>query len=141
MAVIDATILGGSPDWEPIGSTLKPPPHGTTVVQWAGMAGGDTGEPVQVGLFGDKSVQASGTIGTTTMLHLQGTNEVDGAGLPINWAALNKPDGTPINLVGLPDLEQVLEVSRFIRPSVGAGTASGIKVSVYGRKTKMASGG
>lgn len=141
MAVIDATILGGSPDWEPIGSTLKPPPHGTTIVQWAAMAGGDTGEPVQVGLFGDKSVQASGTIGTSAVT-LEGTNEVDGAGNPTNWVGLNDPSSTPISFTTtLPKLKQVLEVTRFIRPNVSAGTGSGIKVSVYGRKNKMASGG
>lgn len=140
MAVIDATVRGGSPDWDVTGSTLKPPPHGTVLVEWLGMAGDDTGEPVQLGNFGDKSVHVSGTIGTSAVT-LQGTNEVDGAGVPVNWVGIKSPDSVAISYTALPDGDQLLENFRFIRPNVSTGTGTGIKVTVYGRKNKMASGG
>lgn len=140
MAEIAAVVTGGSPAWDVQGPTLNPPPGGTSLTKWAGMAGGDTGEPVQLGSFGDKSVHVSGTIGTSAVT-LQGTNEVDGAGVPINWVGLRTPDSVAISFAALPGLVQVLENPRFIRPDVSTGTGTGITVTVYGRKQKMASGG
>lgn len=81
---------------------------------WTGLLNGDTGAPLILGIYGDVSVQISGTFGTGGSVTLQGSN--DGT----NWIALTDPQGNAITKTAA-SIEQFLERTRYIRPSVTAG--------------------
>jgi len=87
------------------------------VVEWLGLTTGDTGQPFDVSTVpgaggGDRSVQVGGTVDTATV-SIEGSN--DGT----NFLALADPQGTPLEDLTPPFLEQILEYTRMIRPAVG----------------------
>jgi hypothetical protein len=95
------------------------------LVQWDNMAVGDTGDPIMLPEWADKTVTATGTLGGATAINLQGSNN------KVDWFNLSDPQGTAINLVtGFPSGEAVLENPLWIRPSVTGGAANAIDVYV-----------
>lgn len=103
MAVVNYTV-------EPI-LTRKDNAH---VITWADLANGDTGQPLEMPGSSDRSIQVFGTFGTGGNLRIQGSNN------GINWHVLTDPQGNQINLTSA-HIEQIMEVTRYIRPQVSAG--------------------
>ena len=81
---------------------------------WTGLLNGDSGVPLILGIYGDVSVQISGTFGTLGSVTLEGSN--DGT----NYVALTDPQGNAITKTAA-SIEQFLERTRYIRPNVTAG--------------------
>lgn len=86
------------------------------VITWTGLtfATTDDGAPLEMPGSADRSVQVIGTLGTGGSLRIEGSN--DGT----NWAALNDPQGNTLDINTL-KIEQVLDLTRYIRPRVTAG--------------------
>lgn len=116
MAVIDYSV-----------ETLKTWKDKASVVTWAGLSNGDTGQPLEMPGWADRSVQVFGTFGSGGNLRLQGSN--DGT----NWAVLTDPQGNDINITAA-KIEQVMEVVRYMRPLVTAGTGVSLTVSILVRR-------
>lgn len=87
------------------------------VVTWEALSAGDTGDPVLVANFPDKTVQASGN---ATTVALEGTN------FPLanaQWFPLTDPGGTTIALAGATDdMALVTENPLYVRPVATGGT-------------------
>jgi len=89
---------------------------GVHIVQWTGLLNGDDGEPLEMPGSSDRSVQVTGTYGAGGNLRMEGSN--DGT----NYAPLADPQGTDLDIVAADkQIEQILELTRFIRPRVTAG--------------------
>ena len=86
----------------------------TSVITWTGLANGDTGEALVSFDHADMSAQLQGTFGVGGSVTLQGSN--DGT----NWYALTDPQGNAITKTAA-GLEQVTEITKYVRPSVTAG--------------------
>ena len=99
-----------------------PGQDGASVVTWSAMATGDTGQAIENPVFADRSVHVEGTFGGATVTIL-GSN--DGT----NYYTLNDPQGNPLTFTSA-RLEQILEITRYIKPQVTAGAGSGLKVSL-----------
>jgi hypothetical protein len=97
------------------------------MIQWASVANNDTGELCEIPGAADRSVQVQGTFGGATVI-IQGSN--DGT----NWHTLNHPQGSPLSFAAA-GLKGVVEITRFIRPSVsgGDGTTS-VTVTLLARR-------
>lgn len=91
-----------------------------SVITWPALATGDDGKVVQNTSYKDRSVQVSGTFGGATCT-IQGSN--DG----VNWFTLNDPQGNALTFTSA-RIEQILEVTRYIRPAVTGGTAVSINI-------------
>jgi hypothetical protein len=85
-------------------------------IGWTPLANGDVGQEWDTQDFPDVSVQVFGTFGAGGNLRIEGSNETT----PTNWATLNDPQGNALDITGA-KIEQVLELPRWIRPSVTAG--------------------
>lgn len=96
--------------------TIATPELGVNVITWTGLLNGDDGTPVEMVAAADRSVQISGTFGTGGTVLVEGTNLSDASGM-IN---LTDPQGNPISKTAAA-IEQVQELTRFIRPRVSAG--------------------
>lgn len=83
-------------------------------ITWSGLLNTDTGRPVELPLYADKCAQVIGTFGAGGNLRMQGSN--DGT----NWAALTDPQGNDVNITAT-KFEQLLELTRYVRPNVTAG--------------------
>jgi hypothetical protein len=90
--------------------------RGTSTIVWTGLLNGDDGDPVQQSGRGDRSVQVTGTYGAAGNVRIEGSN--DG----VNWVALADPQGTDLDIVAADkQIEQIMEITKFIRPRVTAG--------------------
>lgn len=87
-----------------------------SLVSWTPVATGDTGVPVENYSFSDRSVQVTGTFGGATCT-IEGSN--DG----VNYATLTDNAGVALTFTST-GLRQVLQITRYIRPSVTAGAGS-----------------
>lgn len=101
---------------------------GIVTSTWAAMANGDSGTPVQLDAFADRSLQVTGTFGVGGSCTLEGSN--DG----VNYFALHNPQGTLIAQTAA-GLVQILELTLWVRPRVtaGDGTTSLVAVMTAGR--------
>jgi len=97
------------------------------LVEWAALASGDDGTPVEIPGWADRSVQIQATFGDGTIT-LQGSN--DGT----NYHPLTDPQGNDIAKTAN-DLEQVIELPRYIRPLFSGTTGSAGVVTLFGRRT------
>jgi hypothetical protein len=95
---------------------------GLRLVCWEGMLNGDTGNPLFLARFSDKSVQLIGTLGTGGNCRIEGSNQ-DG-GTP-TFLPLNNPQGTVLDMAAL-GIKEILENTYLIRPNItgGDGTTS-----------------
>lgn len=88
--------------------------------QWTGLTKRtlDTGEPLNLAAFADRSVQVKGTFGTGGTVIIEGSNDRE-SDTPI-YAQLVDPQGNAISFTAA-GIEQVLESTYLIRPRVTAG--------------------
>lgn len=87
------------------------------MVVWSGLLNGDTGSAIQMPGSADRSIQITGTFGTGGSITIQGSNN------GTDFVALTDPQGNAITKTSAA-IEQVSEVTRYIRPSVTAGDGS-----------------
>jgi hypothetical protein len=92
------------------------------LVQWSGVTEADTCVAVEIPDKADKSVQVAGTFGSATAI-LEGSN--DGT----NFSGLRSPDSVAISLTAT-GLKQVLENTRYVRPSMSGGTGQSLTISM-----------
>lgn len=89
-----------------------------TAITWSGLLNGDDGTWVSAAEFADRSIHFYGTFGAGGTVVLQGSNE--DTPTAANAVTLADPQGTAISKTGTA-IEQVLELTRWIRPAVTAG--------------------
>lgn len=89
----------------------------SSVISYLNMANGDIGTALEMPGWADRSIQIHGTFGTGGTVVIQGSN--DGS----NWATLTDPQGNEISITTA-KIEQVMEITRYIRPAVTAGNGS-----------------
>lgn len=89
---------------------------------WASIGDADTCTAVPMSGASDRSVQITGTFGGATIV-VQGSN--DGT----NYAPLTDPQGNAISKTSAA-IEQISEISRFVKPTTSGGTSSAITVSL-----------
>lgn len=97
------------------------------VITWANLTSGDDGQMLEMPGSADRSVQVVGSFGSGGNLRLEGSN--DG----LNWNVLTDPQGNDINIT-TSKIEQVMEVVRYMRPRVTAGTSVSLTVSILVRR-------
>lgn len=112
MATITPTVTRGKDD----------PSHNTYVVTWT-MGNADTGVAVSLASATDRSVQFTGTFGSATVV-LEGSN--DGT----NFVTLTDPQGNAISKTSAA-LEQIEELTQYIRVSTSGGTGTTIVATVF----------
>lgn len=102
-----------------------PKADGVFIVQWAGLTKNDTGTPVRIPFYTDKSVQI-GTVGGNTdagsTTVFQGSNDPladpDAVGhADALWFTLTDPQGNSISRTNSAIIEQVMESPLWVRPS------------------------
>lgn len=91
--------------------------------QWLAMGNADTGSSVAMAGARDRSIQVQGTFGSATVT-IQGSN--DGS----NWQTLTDPQGNALTWTSANRLEQILELTRYIRPTTSGGTGTIIDVTL-----------
>ena len=94
--------------------TLKTHKEKTLLYTWTGLTNGDTGEPIEMPSFADRSIQVVGTFGTGGNLRIEGSNN------GTNYATLTDPQGNDLNITTA-KIEQITEVVRWMRPNITAG--------------------
>lgn len=87
---------------------------------WAGMGNADDGTPVRMAGASDRAVQIEGTFGGATVA-MQGS--MDGT----LWQPLTDPQGNAISTTAA-KLEQISELTRYIRPLTSGGVGTNITV-------------
>ena len=92
--------------------------HSTTWTFTGTSAGAGDGQDLPQ--YPDKSVQISGTFGGGTVV-IQGTNADPTAS---KWSTLADPNGNAMSYTTT-TLEQILEITRYIRPNMTVGGAAG----------------
>jgi hypothetical protein len=92
------------------------------LVRWTNLKLNDTGAPLAIKWFSDKSVNVYGTWGSGGTLVIQGTNDIADAA-NCTWATLNDPQGNPLSIT-TNKVEQILEHTYQIRPKVTGGDAT-----------------
>lgn len=103
----------------------------SVTVTWSGLtnASTDDGTPVEFADYADRSIQVQGTIGAGGNLRIEGSN--DGT----NYVVLTDPQGTALNFVAAGTLEQVQEMTRFLRPRITAGDGTtNLTCTMYGAR-------
>lgn len=85
------------------------------IVSWTPLTNANTdGQRFENPASSDRSIQVVGTFGAAGHLVCQGSN--DGT----NWATLTDPQGNSIDFTAA-GIEQVMEITRYIRPLVTGG--------------------
>lgn len=88
------------------------------IVLWSPLTTTNTdGGPVQMPGSADRSIQITGTFGAGGTLLIQGSNNGS------DWATLTDPQGNALSVTAA-KIEQVMELTRYIRPLVSAGDGS-----------------
>lgn len=99
------------------------------IVSWGPMANGDTGAPITLAGYADKSIQVEGTFGTGGSATAQGSNN------GTNYRALNDPTGTTIAITAA-GIKAITEAVVYVQPAVTAGDVStALTVTMFFRKT------
>lgn len=103
---------------------------------WTNMGIADTGIPIALTDWADRSIQISGTIGAATVT-IQGSNDVAnfvaGNYAGMAWNTLRDPVGNLLTFT-VSDIKHVLEMSMYLRPITTGGTGSVITVAMAGRQ-------
>jgi len=93
--------------------------HGESahIIEWSGLLNGDTGAPIEMPTSADRSVQFQGTFGVGGTILMEGSN--DG----VNYHTLTDPQGNALSKTAA-GIEQIQEITRYMRPRVSAGDGS-----------------
>lgn len=95
------------------------PDNSVISVVWTGLTTTNAdGAWISAANFADRSIQFDGTFGVGGTIKFQGSN--DPTKPPTNVFDLSDPQGNAISKTGA-SLEQVLEVTRWVRPFVSGG--------------------
>ena len=101
----------------------------SATITWSGLLNGDDGAPVELADYADRSIQVQGTPGAAPNIRIEGSN--DGA----NYVVLTDPQGTALNITAAGVIEQVEEITRYLRPRVTAGDGTtNWTVTFFGRR-------
>ena len=84
------------------------------VITWTGLDNDDSGIPVDLVDFPDKTVTITGTFGAAGSITMEGSND------NTNWFALTDPQGNAITKTSAA-MELIVEAPRYVRPRVTAG--------------------
>lgn len=87
-------------------------------VTWTGLLNGDTGAPVEMGDWADRTAQVYGTFGTGGSVNMEGSN--DKASETPTYAILSDPQGNAFTKTAAA-IEALEESPLIIRPNVTAG--------------------
>jgi hypothetical protein len=118
MAVIPYTLVWYPEPARPIG----------LIVSWGPMAANDTGQPLDLVGFADRSIQVEGTFGGGT-LELQGSNDL------VNFRVLHDPYSNPLDYLSA-RIDHLTEIPVLMRPAVLAGDGTtALFVTMYIRRT------
>ena len=100
-----------------------------TVISWANLTGGDTGQPMKYQSFADKTVQAFGTIGSA--ITMQGSNDPRVESDPDNavWATLKDNLGEDL-VFSEAVLAVIAQAPVYVRPSVASGATNATVIIV-----------
>ena len=103
------------------------------IMKWDTLGNADTGEPLEVAVFSDKTVHMFGTAAGAA-ISIEGSNDPranpsDGDHGNAKWEILTDPAGNIISTTADSKLEQVLENPWWIRPVTSGG--SGTALDVY----------
>lgn len=95
------------------------PDNSVISVVWSALTTTNAdGKWISAANFADRSIQFDGTFGAGGTIKFQGSNDTTNP--PTNVFELSDPQGNAIAKTG-PSLEQVLEMTRWVRPFVSAG--------------------
>lgn len=98
-------------------ATVTRTENGYTLVVWTGLKNGDTGRPVNVAQFADKTVQAVGNFAGSGKCAIEGSNDLTAFGV------LRDAGGTDLGLLGTqPNI--VAENTVQIRPHITVGNGT-----------------
>lgn len=88
------------------------------IFSWTGLASGDTGAPLKMPKFSDRTIHVFGTFGASGNGILEGSNDPRVETDPNNadWQPLTDPQGNALNTITAARLEQVMENPLYIRP-------------------------
>lgn len=106
-------------------------PGQSVLVTWTGLLTGDTGAPVCLADFPDKSIQVAGAAGTGGTIVMQGSN--DGG---TTYSTLHDQSDNALSGLVVADTALIAEHLMLVRPSVAGGDGatnfavrlSGVKV-------------
>lgn len=99
------------------------------IYTWPDLANGDTGVAVSPKMFGDISVQVTGTFGSGGKMDLEGSN--DGG---TTWFILKDPQGSTLAIQNT-IISKIQEYPALIRPNVNAGDGTtNLHIHLAGRK-------
>jgi len=99
------------------------------VITWAGLDSDDSGEPVELVDYPDRTLTITGTFGAGGSISLQGSN--DGT----NWFSITDPQGNAITKTAAA-MELVVETPRYMRPIVTAGDGTtSLTVQLFCRRS------
>ena len=96
------------------------------VVTWTPFSATDTGQAYELPASADRSIQFSGTFGSSTMV-LEGS--LDGT----NYETLTDPQGNAISKTAT-GIEQIMEVTRYIRPRCTVASGATITATLLVRR-------
>jgi hypothetical protein len=118
MSVVPYTLVWYPEPARPIG----------LIVTWGPMGTSDTGLPLDLVGFADRSIQVEGTFGGAT-LELQGSNDLT------NFRVLHDPYSNPLDYLAA-RIDHLTEIPVLMRPAVlgGDGTTA-LNVTMYIRRT------
>lgn len=97
------------------------------VVAWTGLLSGDVGDPYELPGWSDRSAQIEATFGDGTIT-MQGSN--DG----VTYYPLTDPQGNAIAKTANA-LEQISEITRYVRPQFSGTTGTAGVVTLCARRT------
>src|SRR3569833_523900 len=104
-------------------------PRSSYIVTWAGLANGDTGQPILLLQFADRSFQVEGTFGASGACACEGSN--DGS----NFHALHDHFGASASLSS-GGIAGISEVTAYVQPHVTAGDGTtALTVTMFLRRT------
>lgn len=87
-------------------------------VAWTGLLNGDTGAPVEIAKYPDKTIQVVGDFGTGGTITMEGSN--DGG---TTWGVLHDPQGADFAIQNN-EPQVIAESPLQLRPDVSAGNGS-----------------
>ena len=100
------------------------------IVSFAMTAASDVSPVIESAQWADRSVQIAGTYGTSTVT-IEGSN--DGT----NYATLNDAQGNALSAINADKIEQMLEVTRYLRAKIVGGTSCSLAITFLLRRAQQ----
>lgn len=114
-----------------VAATQTDPNGDYVIVTWTGLTTSDTGAPVKLARFSDKTVHVKSGggagFGSGATVVIQGSN--DG----VTWVTLNDVFENPIS-IGSEAIAAIAENPFYIRPSVSGGTSPDLDIIICAKR-------